>query len=877
MTRRPIRILITSCALLGAALIAMSALIASNLRDDAIRVAEVNLNRHSLTLAGQAERSFQSIELILSSISDHVVSQGVFDSASYGVAMAGEDTFKFLQGKLAGLPQLEALTMIDAEGKLINFSRYWPIPDVNVADRDYFKALSNDDTRSSFIGQPVQNRGTGTWNIYIARRVNGAQGKFTGLILAAISLQYFEEFYRSISLGEGSAQSLLRDDGTVLARYPATPDIGKVLNSDLHWALKSSAVNTARQVSPVDRKMRIKAAKKLLNAPLIIMTTQTESSILEPWLKAVRLLVLFTGGMILLSVLSAALLARHWKQQGLLIKAKAEQAETERAMARVETELLREKESTAEAANRAKSSFLAMMSHEIRTPMNAVIGLTSALLESRLSNDQRSSVEAIHLAGDNLLEIINDILDFSRLEAGGLTIEEVPFEAAPVIASALAIIGASAAAKGLSIEVDIANGLPATLLGDPGRIRQILLNLLSNAVKFTSSGSITVKVECIKHEGEFALMRWSVSDTGMGIPADRIGALFNDFVQVDNTVSRRFGGSGLGLSICRRIAEQMGGSIGVSSELGRGTTFELEVKLPSSSELLLDCDNDETSLVLLKAIICRMGRAVRILVVDDSAMNRLVARQMLTGFNVSITEASDGLAAIHAVAGTAFDVIFMDMRMPEMDGLTATAAIRAEGGGCHAVPIIAFTANAFADDREACLRAGMTDFVAKPVRKQRLVRALRRALAFDNFDETVIPTLAMAPPIAASERPASGGRFDQGKFELLCTEISPNSAAEIYHIFACATRAKLDMFVDNGVAMARAEVENDAHMLKSSAGTFGFNELADIAAELERDACNIKEPELREFGHRLQAAFSSEKAEFEQHFRSCQLQDLSLV
>jgi len=339
-------------------------------------------------------------------------------------------------------------------------------------------------------------------------------------------------------------------------------------------------------------------------------------------------------------------------------------------------------------------------------------------------------------------------------------------------------------------------------------------------------------------------------------------------------VSRRFGGSGLGLSICRRIAEQMGGSIGVSSELGRGTTFELEVKLPSSSELLLDCDNDETSSVLLKALIGRMGRAVRILVVDDNAMNRLVARQMLAGFDVSITEASDGLAAIHAVAGTAFDVIFMDMRMPDMDGLTATAAIRAEGGGCHAVPIIAFTANAFADDREACLRAGMTDFVAKPVRKQRLVRALRRALAFDDFDETVIPTLAMAPPIAASERPASGGRFDQSKFELLCREISPNSAAEIYHIFARAARAKLDMFVDNGVAMARAEVENDAHMLKSSAGTFGFNELADIAAELERDACNISEPELREFGHRLLIAFISEKADFERHYKSCRLEPL---
>lgn len=272
-SNRPFRTLILATAVLVIALAAMSLIIAGNLREDTLRNAEINLSRHSLTLAGQADRSFQSVDLILSSITDHLTNQGVFDSASYEAAMSGADTHKFLKEKLAGLPQIEAITMINADGKLLNFSRYWPIPAVNVSDRDYYSALRDSKTNElTFIGQPVQNRGTGTWNIYIARRVNGLRGEFAGLVLAAMSLQYFEDFYQSVSLGEGSAEALLREDGTLLARYPRTKEIGQVFNSGNRLVLKDGG-RALREVSPVDHIRRIKAAHRLSSLPLLVLTT----------------------------------------------------------------------------------------------------------------------------------------------------------------------------------------------------------------------------------------------------------------------------------------------------------------------------------------------------------------------------------------------------------------------------------------------------------------------------------------------------------------------------------------------------------------------------------------------------------------------------
>ena len=371
----------------------------------------------------------------------------------------------------------------------------------------------------------------------------------------------------------------------------------------------------------------------------------------------------------------------------------------------------------AEAASAAKSDFLANMTHELRTPLTAIIGFSEVLRRSRgLSRTAARQVGHILDASNTLLSVVNDVLDFSRLEAGGLELDPGPFDPAAMASSCAALVEERATAKGLELIVRVAKDLEPMSLDGP-RLSQVLLNFLSNAVKFTAQGSITVALSQVV-EGDQALLRGEVIDTGIGIAPQNREAIFDRFSQADAAVSRRFGGTGLGLAISRRIIERMEGRIGVDSAEGQGSTFWFEVRGPLAQ--LQTAEADEASPLDPDA-------GVRLLLVEDNAVNRELIRTMLEPFGVGVETANDGVAGVEAMRRGQFDLVLMDVQMPVMDGLTATREIRAmEGARGAATPIVAMTANVLPEQIANCLAAGMDDHLGKPINPTKLLETVAR-------------------------------------------------------------------------------------------------------------------------------------------------------
>lgn len=671
---------------------------------------------------------------------------------------------------------------------------------IDLSDREHFKFHLHNAQDVPHISKPLVGRASGKLSIQLSRRIDKPDGSFGGVVVASINPDYFSKLYKQVRLGRSGTITIVGLDGVIRfrqdrERFSAGQDLS---SSGLLQEVATRDSGYARNVSLVDGVERFFTYKKLHSYPLIVLVAMGTDEALAGYRANSRFHMTFATLCAVLTILLTIVILWLFRKKRRML----EQVEASRKLA--------------EAANQSKSEFLAKVTHEVRTPLHAVKGMTDSLLQTPLTADQRDCLDTVLTSSDHLLGLVDDLLDIAKIEAGQLRLAQVPFDLRALFETVRRILNPLAQAKGLAFELDGLEGqAPLVLVGDPRRLRQVILNLTGNAIKFTTEGAVRLVVGCQPlGNGDRLRLDLRVEDTGPGIPESVRESIFQPFSQADSSIAGQYGGTGLGLTISRQLVELMGGTLLVESTVGQGSTFRVRLEMPRSDSPV-GGDRPERNLTL---------PPLAIMVVDDNPTNRKVAFKLLERLGQTPEYAGSGRDALTALAGKAYDVVLLDIEMAGMDGYEVARRIRrGEAGAANRdVPVIALTAHALPAVRDDCLAAGMQGFLSKPVETARLYAELSSLGRRPRSRRTCLvprPPEALAAELdvpGALERLEGDRALYRGVFEDFAAQYRPDSP----------------LWGEEAPREAEA-MRRFAHSLKSAARTLGAEGLAATAARIE--------------------------------------------